>query len=64
MCNPDVTSGLWLTRLDMVEADGVIGVVDTGLRGKCGVECATMAKACEEAAERVDLSDLSEALYR
>ena len=64
MCAPEVSAGLWLTRLDIVENGDALDVVDTRKQGKCGVECATLAKACEQAAEAIDLSDLSEALYR
>jgi len=66
ICAPLEDAGEWATRVDFVEAGGGarLKVTDTGKPSRCNSECATAARACERAVESLDLSDVSEALYR
>lgn len=63
ICAPLDDAGEWATRVDFVESGTKLKVVDTGKPSRCNKECATAARACEQAADALDLSDVSEALY-
>eukprot|EP00775_Hariotina_reticulata_P005009 gene5009-5250_t len=63
MCNPTVYEGTWMTHYDMVENGDKIDIVDKGQASKCNSECATIARACSQISDDLDLSDLSEALF-
>uniref|UniRef100_A0A383WPZ6 Saposin B-type domain-containing protein n=1 Tax=Tetradesmus obliquus TaxID=3088 RepID=A0A383WPZ6_TETOB len=62
-CNPAKPDGAWITHYDMVEDGDRIKLVDTQQASKCNTECATIARACSQVTDSLDLSDLSEALY-
>eukprot|EP00882_Tetradesmus_deserticola_P022308 GHRQ01024208.1.p1 GENE.GHRQ01024208.1~~GHRQ01024208.1.p1 ORF type:complete len:316 (+),score=128.64 GHRQ01024208.1:278-1225(+) len=62
-CNTAKPDGQWITHYDMVEDGDKIKLVDTQQPSKCNTECATIARACSQVADSLDLSDLSEALY-
>ncbi|GFR41907.1 hypothetical protein Agub_g2698, partial [Astrephomene gubernaculifera] len=64
MCDPDQDAGDWITRYDIVEQDTTLQLKDTGRLGKCQSECRTIARACEQISEDVDLTDLSAMLYK
>lgn len=64
MCDPDQDEGDWITRYDIVESAVALKLHDTGAMGKCKSECRTIARACEQIHEEVDLTDLSAMLYQ
>ncbi|KAG2491405.1 hypothetical protein HYH03_010196 [Edaphochlamys debaryana] len=64
MCDPDENDGDWLTHYDLVVEGDYLKMKDTGKMGKCKSECRTIARACEQIAEDLDLTDLSAMLYK
>eukprot|EP00878_Enallax_costatus_P001617 GHUV01001768.1.p1 GENE.GHUV01001768.1~~GHUV01001768.1.p1 ORF type:complete len:313 (+),score=74.73 GHUV01001768.1:240-1178(+) len=63
ICSTIKPDGLWITHYDIVEDGDKLKLVDTGSPSKCNTECATIARACSDVTEDLDLSDLSEALF-
>lgn len=63
LCKVDSDSGDWITHYDIVEDGSKLKLVDTEKVGKCKTECRTIARACEEVQDNIDLTELSEALY-
>lgn len=64
MCNPDLSEGDWISHIDLKEEGDVLKLVDMGQPSACEVECRTIARACDKIHEEMDLSDLSELLYK
>lgn len=64
MCDPSKPEGQWISHYDIVEKGTELKLVDTGKPSKCNVECMTIARACAQVADELDLSDLSEALFK
>lgn len=48
MCDPDTDAGEWINRIDLREKGPWLLLMDMKQIGECGVECRTVAKACEE----------------
>eukprot|EP00879_Flechtneria_rotunda_P006594 GHRR01006929.1.p1 GENE.GHRR01006929.1~~GHRR01006929.1.p1 ORF type:complete len:317 (+),score=90.33 GHRR01006929.1:203-1153(+) len=63
MCDPSKPDGKWITNYDIQESGDALKLVDMGQQGKCDTECATIARACSQISDALDLSDLSEALF-
>jgi hypothetical protein len=63
MCNVAKPDGSWISHYDIVEEGDRLKLTDTGKPSKCNSECATIARACSDVTESMDLSDLSEALF-
>ncbi|GBG26825.1 Hypothetical Protein FCC1311_030472 [Hondaea fermentalgiana] len=62
ICTSKEEAGEWIARLDMVEADDRIRLVDQGKVGRCMLECKTIEGACAKVFEEIN-TDLVEALY-
>lgn len=63
MCDPDVDDGDWISTYDIVEEGTQLKLVETGAPSSCNSECRTIARACENLIEEVDLTELSGKLY-
>lgn len=63
ICDPDTKSGTWIKQLDMLEDGRKIKLVHHEKQSKCGSECRTIARACEEIIGDVD-TDVGEVLYK
>ncbi|KAL6762700.1 hypothetical protein V8C86DRAFT_2513742 [Haematococcus lacustris] len=64
MCDPDREAGEWITHQDLQEEGKQLKLVDMGQPGECGSECRTIARACEQVLETLDLSEMSEMLWK
>ena len=62
-CDPEKTEGLWLSKIDLVERNGELRLLDQREEGKCKRECQTISKACEESIAEVD-TDVAELLWK
>uniref|UniRef100_A0A7S0RYT4 Saposin B-type domain-containing protein n=1 Tax=Chlamydomonas leiostraca TaxID=1034604 RepID=A0A7S0RYT4_9CHLO len=64
ICDPDKDAGEWINMIDLQEDGDKLKVVDMGQVGACETECRTVARTCMDLSESLDLSDLSEMLYK
>ncbi|KAF5831901.1 hypothetical protein DUNSADRAFT_12412 [Dunaliella salina] len=64
MCDPDKEAGEWLTKIDIVEDGEQLKLVEMDEVSNCNTECRTLARACEQIMDNLDLSDMSELLYK
>ncbi|KAI8467721.1 MAG: hypothetical protein J3K34DRAFT_30973 [Monoraphidium minutum] len=64
LCNAATPGGEWARTLDMVEKGDAIEIRDMGKVGRHTTETSTIARACADVSDGLDLSDLSEALYK
>jgi len=62
LCNDETPDGEWLHAYDMIEDGRMIILKKMGYSGVCGVECKTVALACQQALNDID-SDLAADLY-
>jgi len=62
LCNCEAPDGEWTHSYDMVEEGRAITLKRMGYPGVCGVECKTVALACQMTLDDID-SDLATALY-
>ena len=61
-CKPDTKEGAWLSKIDLVERDGKLLLVEQAQPGPCEQECMTIAMACDAVVEGME-NELSEALW-
>ena len=64
VCDPSAEEGEWLVQHDLVEKGSSLTMKFMGadVYGKCGVECKTMQRACEDIVSDRD-TDIAEALF-
>jgi hypothetical protein len=64
VCDPTAEEGEWLVKHDLVEKGTALTMKFMGadVYGKCGVECKTMQRACEDIVSDRD-TDIAEALF-
>ena len=64
VCDPSAEEGEWLVQHDLVEKGSALRMKFMGddVYGKCGVECKTMQRACEDIVSDRD-TDIAEALF-
>ena len=64
VCDPSAEEGEWLVQHDLVEKGSALTMKFMGadVYGKCGVECKTMQRACEDIVSDRD-TDIAEALF-
>lgn len=68
VCDANYVQGTWLTKIDIVADDATpsgLRLLSHRERGKCRAECATLALACTELLDSMDLDEgLQPALFR
>mmetsp|Transcript_8268 Transcript_8268/g.51530 ORF Transcript_8268/g.51530 Transcript_8268/m.51530 type:complete len:301 (-) Transcript_8268:560-1462(-) len=62
VCDPEKEQGEWITMIDLVESGDKLKLERQDWPGKCGTECRTIARACDEIMGDHD-TDLAEMLY-
>lgn len=62
VCDPEKEQGEWITMIDLVETGDKLKLERQDWPGKCGTECRTIARACEEILGDHD-TDLAEMLF-
>lgn len=62
ICDPEKEQGEWITMIDLVESGDKLKLERQDWPGKCGTECRTIARACDEIMGDHD-TDLAEMLY-
>ena len=69
ICNPASTTGEWIRKIDIIESTlkdkRVLSLIEPGGLAKCGNECATIAKSCQNLLhEEIDADELSALLWK
>ncbi|XP_002170798.2 uncharacterized protein LOC100207705 [Hydra vulgaris] len=62
-CDTDVLYGDWISRLDIVEKENDLKVVEHPQEGKCDRECKTISRSCEDIIGDID-TDIGELLWK
>lgn len=66
---PDTEAGEWARQIDIIEAEikekRYLSLVEPGGTSKCGSECATIVKSCQNLLnEEIDLDELTSLLWK
>ena len=69
VCNPNNATGEWIRRIDIIESTkqglSYLKLVEPGGIGKCGAECVTIAKSCQNLLdEELDVDELAQAFLK
>lgn len=69
ICDPMSITGEWIRKIDIIESTlkdkRVLSLIEPGGVAKCGNECATIAKSCQNLfQEEIDADDLSALLWK
>ena len=62
-CDTEVSFGDWITRLDIVEVENGLKIVEHPEEGKCDRECKTISRSCEDIIGDID-TDIGELLWK